>query len=236
MKKLHPSYVFSFAFLCFSLYLCFSCSPVETVDVDGISLEDSFVALELGGQFSLKAVVSPAHASVKTLAWTSSDSSIATVSEEGLVSAQKGGLVSVIATTIDGGYTASCDVFIKDANYNIVEFDFLNMPLPDGSYSVIGNFVECPFGNGQRIIPLRSGAGLLNDTRYGLSNSNPLIFSLVTPLTWDRPWFPYTEGNSPDLVGNRNFSVELPLEGNRYRLLIDGSTVPATLSFDVVAY
>ena len=58
----------------------------------------------------LKATIVPEDASNKSLKWTSSDSSVAVVSSDGLVTAVGPGECTITVTTVSGGYTASCKV------------------------------------------------------------------------------------------------------------------------------
>ena len=82
----------------------------KVIPVSGITLNKSSVELTEGETFQLEASVSPDNASDKTISWSSSDNSIATVSE-GLVSTWKAGEVVVIAKA--GEHTATCTFIVK---------------------------------------------------------------------------------------------------------------------------
>ena len=58
------------------------------------------------------ATTSPENASNKQVIWTSSNERVATVSEEGVVSGVGVGTAEITATTVDGGYTASCTISV----------------------------------------------------------------------------------------------------------------------------
>jgi uncharacterized protein YjdB len=58
----------------------------------------------------LTATVSPSNAFNKTVAWSSSDPSVVSVSATGLVTAKSLGTATVTVTTADGGHTAACTV------------------------------------------------------------------------------------------------------------------------------
>lgn len=60
----------------------------------------------------LTAQVQPEDATIKDVAWSVEDNSIATVDEEGLVTPCGVGTTLVTASTRDGGYTASCEVTV----------------------------------------------------------------------------------------------------------------------------
>lgn len=84
---------------------------VLPVSVSSISLNSYSVTLNEGESYQLSATISPADATDKTLMWRSSDSSIATVSNIGLVVAKSSGTVSIIAESINGK-TAVCSVTV----------------------------------------------------------------------------------------------------------------------------
>lgn len=84
------------------------------VRVGGLSVSPTALTLEVGGQSRLTATVTPDDASNKTVRWTSDDETIATVDANGVVTAKAVGTVTITATTVDGQYTASCLVTVKD--------------------------------------------------------------------------------------------------------------------------
>jgi hypothetical protein len=57
--------------------------------------------------------VVPNDAGDKTVVWSSSDKAIATVSDEGIVTAVAAGTATITATTKDDGKTAACKVTMK---------------------------------------------------------------------------------------------------------------------------
>lgn len=95
------------------LFLILACQvEVEQIPVDHILLDKSDVTLTEGDSESLTATVSPSNATNKNVSWTSSNTSIATVSD-GIVKAVKSGTSTIKVTTSDGGKTAECKVTVK---------------------------------------------------------------------------------------------------------------------------
>ena len=78
--------------------------------VTGITLDQTSLSLEKGGNASLKATVTPSYASNPTVAWSSSDPSVATVSSSGTVTAVGGG--TAVITARAGSYSAPCTVTV----------------------------------------------------------------------------------------------------------------------------
>ena len=73
----------------------------------------------IGGSVTLTATVTPSTASNKTITWTSSVPTVASVSN-GLVTALAAGSTVITATTADGGFTASYNLTVKAAAIDLL--------------------------------------------------------------------------------------------------------------------
>ena len=91
----------------------------STVYVSGVTLNKASTTIAQGGSETLTATVTPNNATNKTVTWTSSNTSAATVSSSGLVSvpnnATVGATSTITVTTTDGSYTATCTVTVTEA-------------------------------------------------------------------------------------------------------------------------
>ena len=85
--------------------------PVSSVSISGSGVSDGKLSLKLGASVQLTATVTPSNATDKTVSWTSSNSSVAKVSD-GKVTAVKAGTATITATA--GGKTASVVVTVTD--------------------------------------------------------------------------------------------------------------------------
>ena len=86
---------------------------VPRVKVTGVKLNKTAVSLETGKTVQLFAAVTPSNASVKTVTWSSSDKSVATVDSNGLVKAKSGGKATIYCKTKDGEFVAACKVTVS---------------------------------------------------------------------------------------------------------------------------
>ena len=96
------------------LYMA-SCTVNVTVAVTGVTLNASNVSTNLSvGQYQLVATVTPDSTDgvKRTVTWTSSNPSVATVDENGLVSFVSSGNVTIVCKTDEGGYLAMCNFTI----------------------------------------------------------------------------------------------------------------------------
>ena len=81
--------------------------------VTGVSLDKTNLSMTPGDTQYLTASVSPSNASNKSVTWTSSNTSVATVSSSGLVTAKAAGTATITVKTADGSKTASCLVSVS---------------------------------------------------------------------------------------------------------------------------
>jgi len=88
-------------------------SPNEPTDVavTGITLNKNETSIEKGATETLTAAVTPDNATDKTVTWTSSDTTVATVSG-GVVTALEAGETTITATA--GGFSATCIVTVTE--------------------------------------------------------------------------------------------------------------------------
>lgn len=81
----------------------------QSIPVTGVSLNKSNLSLVVGKKDTLIATVAPDNATVKTVTWGSSDNAVATIDNNGIITAVSTGSVT-ITVTADGGKQATCTV------------------------------------------------------------------------------------------------------------------------------
>ena len=125
-----------------------SSSSGVSVPVTGISLNYDQVTVYVGKGISLVAELNPENASNTEVTWTSSDASVATVGY-GKVKGISEGSAVITATTVDGGFTATCNVtvipntednaeYVPDTNDETIYF-ITNDTLSNGSYDSVND-------------------------------------------------------------------------------------------------
>ena len=80
------------------------------INVTGITLSDSAIQMARGESYILEASVQPDNATDKTVQWTSSNTAVATVNQDGKVTAINAGDATITAKA--GDMTASCTVIV----------------------------------------------------------------------------------------------------------------------------
>ena len=97
--------------------------------VTGVTLSQTSASMTVGGDaLTLTATVAPANAANKTVTWTTSDASVATVTN-GVVTAVAAGTATITATATNGtadtgdDKTATCTVTVSPAKYAVTVKD-----------------------------------------------------------------------------------------------------------------
>lgn len=87
-------------------------SAAGTVNVTGVTLTPSTASIEISEELQLTATVEPASATDKTVAYASSDSLVASVTQGGKVTGVAAGSAVITVTTTDGSFTDVCAVTV----------------------------------------------------------------------------------------------------------------------------
>lgn len=86
--------------------------PSTDIAVTNVSLNKNELKLIMNTHEALIAAVSPTNATNQDIAWSSSDTSVATVSPIGVIDGVKNGIATITATTVDADKAATCNVTV----------------------------------------------------------------------------------------------------------------------------
>ena len=92
---------------------------VGNTKVTSVKVTDSKTSMPVGTTYVFKASVSPSNATVSSVSWSVSDSSVASIDSAGKVTAKKEGTVTVTVTSEDGGFTDSVTLKVTPAVDNV---------------------------------------------------------------------------------------------------------------------
>ncbi|NLY43716.1 MAG: hypothetical protein GX066_07075, partial [Clostridiaceae bacterium] len=87
---------------------------VGPVPVTGVSLDIKEATLKIGQILQLTATVEPENATNKAVTWSSSNEQVATVDQNGVVTAVGKGTAIITVTTEDGGFTDTCIITVEE--------------------------------------------------------------------------------------------------------------------------
>ena len=111
------------------------------VEATSVKLNQTSVTLEEGETVALSATVRPSNATDKSVTWSSSRTSVATVSSTGTVTAEGEGTATITAKTANGK-TATCTVKVEKAA------EAQNFTVPKLNYEYGPFTAECHFSTG----------------------------------------------------------------------------------------
>ena len=122
----------------------------ETIKAESISLNEHSANLMIGDTLSLTAKVLPENVSTKTVAWSSNNPDVASVNDEGLVTALTTGTAIISATTTDGTVLSDSATIVVSTpisapslsvgNYICVNGDIVTVALSLANKQEIGGF------------------------------------------------------------------------------------------------
>lgn len=102
---------------------------VTSIKVTGITLDKTSFEINVGSETTLTATIKPSDATNKGVTWLSSDSSVASVDENGKVTAKKAGTATITVTTKDGSFKAECEVTVTNISVTGVSLNKTSMSL-----------------------------------------------------------------------------------------------------------
>lgn len=85
----------------------------EVPPLKSVSLNATSISLSVDRTYQLKVIPNPTVADLPSFTWTSSDTGIATVSSDGLVTAKGAGSATITAKSTDPAYTLTCAVTVS---------------------------------------------------------------------------------------------------------------------------
>lgn len=90
------------------------------VPVTGVTLNPTSAQVEVGQSLQLNAGIAPSNATNKQVTWSVSGASVASVSQEGVVTGLAPGTATVTATSVDGQKTASSTITVVPAPSSVI--------------------------------------------------------------------------------------------------------------------
>ena len=90
-----------------------STTQEQQIAVEGITLSETSVNLQVGDKIRLKAIITPENATNQQITWRVTNSKVITVDENGIVTALQEGTSAVFVVTTDGGKIALCNITVK---------------------------------------------------------------------------------------------------------------------------
>lgn len=121
------------------------------ITLDGALVSDENAYVTVGGTLDFDAPVYPANATDTGVSWTSSNPTVATVDENGVVTALTTGTTIITVTSNDGGFTDKCTVNVRAAEpeNNIKSLADAAATTTVGTAPVLPTTVTATYDNGE---------------------------------------------------------------------------------------
>ena len=157
----------------------------SVVSVSSISITPTAINLPINQTYQVNAVIMPTNAANKQITWSSSNSSVASVTSTGLVTARQTGTSVVKATTVDGGKTSFIvvSVYIPVVSVNITSPSTINL-FVNQTYQI--NYVINPANSSNKDISWASSkSNIATVSVSGLITAKSIGTTVVTVKTVD---------------------------------------------------
>ncbi len=172
------------------------------VPVTGVSVSPTSGTLSIGQTLGLTETVSPSNATNKTVTWSSSNTGVATVDTNGMVTAIASGTANVTVTTQDGSFPASASITVNNSNppgQLVIEAETFN--------STSGTVNDAPYG----------GPGLgVNATASNINYVN------------NGDWAEYTINVTTAGTYNISYNISTPSNNAQIQFSVNGTVASTT--------
>ncbi|WP_221409718.1 sugar-binding protein [Pseudochryseolinea flava] len=168
-----------------SVYLT-TCSSQPPVLVTGVTVTPSTGSVGVGSTLQLTATVSPSNATNQTVSWSSSNSSVASVSNTGVVSGVSNGSAVITVTTQDGGKTSTSNITVTAVSVPVSSVSVT----PTTSSLTVGQTVQftatvSPSNATNKTVSWSSSNANATVNASGLVTANAAGTSVITVTTQD---------------------------------------------------
>lgn len=179
-------------------------------EVEGISLNKNSLTLYKGESETLIATIKPANAVNKNINFYSSDSSIATVDSNGLVTAKNEGTVTITVTTEEGGFKEKCTIVVKRISATGITLNHNEISLIVGQNQALVATITPPNAEDKTIIFSSSNQSVATVNSSGLVTAIGKGTAIITATTRDGNYSVSTTVNVKTIeVTGISFGVEL---------------------------
>ena len=141
------------------------------------------------GKYKLKYTVLPENATEKAVTFASSDPSVATVSEDGIVTGVSEGCAEITVTSVDGGISSAVTVTVtNDAQFTNL-YAYIQYDPIGGNQDFIAHFTDLAPDIIEHVIDLFGTAGAAVAGNYVYGYTKPVMYSgdfyIIDLTTWE---------------------------------------------------
>ena len=192
-----------------------------TVPVAGVSLNTTSLSLTEGETQTLTATVSPSNATDKSVTWSSNNTSVATVSSTGVVTAKSVGSAIITVTTKDGSKTATCSVTVKAKTVSVtgVSLDYTSLTMTEGETQTLTATISpsnatdksVTWSSSNTSVATVSSAGVVTAKAAGTvtitvkTNDGNKTATCIVTVQEEKPSYYHIISSAEELIAFRNY-------------------------------
>ena len=176
---------------------------IEPPHVTGISLDQTEMTLSKGDKKKLNTKISAETGADTTVFWNSSDKDVATVDEQGNVMAVDAGTATITVMTLDGDYSAECEVEVAEDIEKLATVEMIAAK-DTGKASINVRWKSVDGAEGYRIYRKFTGSSWKVLTEVGADQLSYADSSGVTGKTYSYTVQAYKTVNGQEIVGEYN--------------------------------
>ncbi|WP_066371649.1 DUF4350 domain-containing protein [Bacillus sp. FJAT-27264] len=160
--------------------------PLGPVSVTGVTLNTADLALSVGGKGTLTATVQPANATERSVTWSSSDATVATV-DNGVVTGVNEGHATITVTTVDGSFRATAEVNVTAGPVKVtgITLDKTNVNLTVGATDQLLATIQPSTAANKQVAWTSSNAAVVTVDAQGKLKANAQGTAVITVTSQD---------------------------------------------------
>lgn len=124
----------------------------KRIPVTSFEVEESHFEMLEGETVTVKATVLPENATLREIIWESRDTDVATVDENGVITAVGPGWANIIASTDGGSWNYWISVYVRDKSVGGISLDKWNIELYPGDSETITASIYPEYAENQNVI------------------------------------------------------------------------------------
>ena len=157
------------------------------VAVEFVSVSPASLSITVGDKAKLTATISPSNASEQAVSWSSSNETLATVDQDGNVTAVAQGRTSIYATTKDGNKVGTCSVTVNAKAISVtgVSLDKTTLTLTEGETSTLTATVAPANATNKEVTWSSSNTDVATVSNSGVVSAKAVGNATITVTTVD---------------------------------------------------
>lgn len=161
-----------------------SCNITVTQKATGVNLSKTNITVAVGKTQTLKANLVPSDTTNKKVVWVSSNPAVASVNQSGVVTGKKTGAATILVTTDDGGFTASCNVVVN-IGVTGIKLSSKKLTVPKGGSKMLTAIITPADATNQTLVWSTSDSSVASVNAAGQVTGRKTGTAVITAKTKD---------------------------------------------------